>query len=211
MLITAHGGALNTGRNTPKFFQTIKGYEVDVIEVDIYRAAGTLYISHMPKLFYKRALTLAYVFDYLKDTNFKVNCDVKMNALVAPVTELAQKHNVADRLIFTGAVSRKDIAAATAGDIYLNAAFFLPMRINTENLERVKQIIDRLNSGHVKGLNLNYKKIDDAFLDKAKELGIPLSLYTVDEEARLVGLLKREELANITTNIVDAAIKSREK
>lgn len=85
------------------------------------------------------------------------------------------------------------------------------MRINTENLERVKQIIDRLNSGHVKGLNLNYKKIDDAFLDKAKELGIPLSLYTVDEEARLVGLLKREELANITTNIVDAAIKSREK
>ena len=37
MLITAHGGALGTGRNTPEFFETVKGYAVDVIEVDVYK------------------------------------------------------------------------------------------------------------------------------------------------------------------------------
>ncbi len=207
MLITAHGGALKTGRNTRKFFQTIKNYKVDVIEVDIYKRKNTLYISHLPKLYYKRALSLSYVFDYLKDKDFKVNCDVKRKGLVKCVIELAIRFNVQEKLIFTGAVSAQDIQDATFGDIYLNASFFWPTKMIASNLIAIKQKMADLKSPHIKGLNLNYKSVDNVFLDKAKELEIPLSIYTVDNHKRLVELMDRPEIANITTNIVDIALQ----
>lgn len=207
MLITAHGGALRTGRNTPRFFQTIKDYKVDVIEVDIYKRNDTLYISHLPRLHYKQALSLSYVFEYLKVNDFKVNCDVKRKGLVKCVIELAKKFNVEQKLIFTGAVSVKDICDATFGDIYLNAGFFSPTRITASNLPAIKEKIVNLKSPNIKGLNLNYKSVNNAFLDKAKELEIPLSLYTVDDKERLFELMDRAEIANITTNIVDVALQ----
>jgi len=206
MLITAHGGALDSGRNSPQYFEIIKDYKVDAIEVDIYMRAGILYIAHLPKLLYRRALPLSFVFDYLKETDFLVNCDVKRKGLVKHVAELALLHNVQDRLYFTGAVSKKDIEQATFGDIYLNASFFFPVRITAANLALIKEKIALLDNKHIKGLNLNYKSVDIAFLDKAKELELPLSLYTVDNKERLAELLAREELANITTNIVDIAL-----
>lgn len=209
MLITAHGGALGTGRNTPAFFDTIKDYKVDAIEVDIYQRGGHLYISHFPKLRMKKVLSLEFVFAWLTSTNFKVNCDVKRKGLLAPVTALAKEYNLQDRLIFTGAVDKRDILLASAGEIYLNNGIFSPLKVTTASLGEIKQTIGDLNCPFIAGLNLNYKYIDNAFLDKAKELGIALSLYTVDNEQRLKELVEREELANITTNIVDKALKYR--
>ncbi len=206
MLITAHGGALGTGRNTPKYFETIKDYKVDAIEVDIHMRAGILYISHLPKLFYHKTLPLSFVFEYLKETPFLVNCDVKRTGLVAPVIKLASVYNVQDRLYFTGAISKKDLADATSGDIYLNAGFFSPVRVTAANLELIAEKISLLDCQNVKGLNLNYKSINNVFLDKAKELGLALSLYTVDDKDKLKELLTRKELANITTNRVDIAL-----
>ena len=76
MLITAHGGALGTGRNSQKFFDTIKDYEVDVIEVDVQRRKERLYISHASGFCAKKP-SLEYVFEYIKEHDFMVNCDMK--------------------------------------------------------------------------------------------------------------------------------------
>ena len=45
-MITAHGGALGTGRNTYKYFEEMtKHPEIEAIEVDIRRAGGKLWLG----------------------------------------------------------------------------------------------------------------------------------------------------------------------
>ena len=44
-MITAHGGALNTGRNTYKYFKAMESLEMEAIEVDIRLKKGELYLG----------------------------------------------------------------------------------------------------------------------------------------------------------------------
>ena len=98
MLITAHGGALGTGRNTPEFFETVKGYAVDVIEVDVYKKKDLLYISHLPKILPRKALTLEFVFDFIKEYGFGHYIYMRI------LKRSSLQKNVADRLILQGDV-----------------------------------------------------------------------------------------------------------
>ena len=124
MLVTAHGGSFGTGRNTEKYFQTIKDYNVDIIEVDIWKRGDLLYISHLPRLFPKLwTLPLSYVFEFVKEHRFKVNCDVKQGGLVKPVTELARSYGVEDLILFTGSVKPFEIKDVT-NEVWLNRSFF---------------------------------------------------------------------------------------
>ena len=74
MIITAHGGAEGTGRNSKAFFDAIINGEIiaDVLEVDIWGSANLLYLSHSPALFKKQRLNLSYAFEVAKSKNMKV-------------------------------------------------------------------------------------------------------------------------------------------
>lgn len=208
MDITAHGGALGTGRNSQRFFDKIKDYPVDIIEVDIYQWRGHLYISHLPKLFpQKRAITLRYVFEFIKEHSFRINCDIKQKGLVKPVLALAKDVGVTENIIFTGSVSLKDICNLTEGCAYLNTVIYRPLKPVKENLHKIKAFIDNLNCAQIKGINLSYKYCTDEMLEKAHELGIRLSVFTVDDPKVLERLVKSPAIDNLTTNIPDAALK----
>lgn len=207
MLLTAHGGALGTGRNSTKYFDVIRDFAADVIEVDIYKRGGLLYISHLPRLFPKKALTLNFVFEYIKKYDFMVNCDVKRGGLVQSVLALAKEKGVEDKIIFTGSVKKKDLHYLDAGQVYLNVGFF-PKKPKVKNLVTIKSIIDAQNNQRIKGLNLNYRYCNEKMLDEAARIGLKLSVFTVDNTAELDRLLKRKELANITTNKIDYALEA---
>lgn len=209
MDITAHGGALKTGRNTPKYFDTIKNYKVDIIEVDIYKCKDLLYISHLPSLFPKRRLPLSFVFEFIEKYDFRVNCDVKTRGLVRPVLELAEKMGVSHRIIFTGAVKDVDMEFLTAGEAYLNASYFGELKPYPENIAKIKQCIDSLGNERIKGLNLGYKFCSEKMLEEADRVGLKLSIYTVDDQEVLKRLCSHAEIDNITTNIPDVALRLR--
>ncbi len=198
-MLTAHGGALNTGRNTYKYFETMKGYSIDAIEVDIWRSRHGLYISHLPAILPKKAIPLSYVFEYVKEQNVKVNCDVKQRGLVKPVLELAKKYDISSNIIFTGAVNLQESLDVNVGELYINK--IIPYKI--ENLEEIKRIIQE--NKHIAGINLSYKYCSDEFIVRAAELDIPLSIYTVDKEDELKRIIKHG-VRNVTTNIIDIAI-----
>ncbi|MDR2091329.1 MAG: hypothetical protein LBP62_06780 [Clostridiales bacterium] len=231
MIITAHGGALNTGRNGVKFFETIKNYPVDAVEVDVRQKGGELYISHMPPLFLKKILPLSFVFEFIKENGFKVNCDMKRGGTAGAVFLAAQKAGAQDRLIFTGRVERDDLeelrgsaeflrakergvsGRVERGDlkelrgaaVYLDPKFF-GFSIDG-NLGRVKDEIEKLNCPFVKGININYRRCGESVLVEAEKYGVGLSVYTVDDAAELRRLTGRAAVENITTNIPDEAIK----
>ncbi|MFA5449926.1 MAG: glycerophosphodiester phosphodiesterase [Clostridia bacterium] len=212
VMITAHGGAMRTGRNTQKYFDEIHKYEVDAIEVDIWSRGDTLYLSHaMPRLRLGRAIRLEYVLEYCKKHNLKVNCDVKRRGLVKPVVALAKRLNAENYIYFTGAVRSFEIAHLTAGEVYVNNGFYSDkFALSKENLPQIKSYLDSFNNPRIKGLNIHYRNASDELIDKAHSLGLGLSVYTVDNKEVLARLLAKE-VDNITTNIVDVALKLKER
>lgn len=222
MYLTAHGGALNTGRNTPEFFETIKNYPVDIIEVDVQSSGGLLYISHVNSLTPKKEIPLSFVFEFIDKYDFKVNCDVKKKGMVKPVLELAVEMGVENRIFFTGKVRGNDLKNLTAGRVYLNLDFFrsrLPVLkylwlyfyrnalSSNKFVEKLCKIIAAEKHPAIAGINLKYKYCTEKMLEIAQRNNLRLSVYTVDDVKVLKRLLRHQEIDNITTNIPDKALE----
>ncbi|MDE6614888.1 MAG: hypothetical protein K2K24_05200, partial [Clostridia bacterium] len=166
-MITAHGGAMETGRNTQAFFDRIDEYKADVFEVDIYKKNDLLYLSHLPSFFkYKEKLTLRYAFGLAKEKGLKINCDLKQKGIIKDVIALAKEVGVEDLLIFTGCVRLEDSKDIDCGQAWLNN---IGIKYVKENIKAIKEKIDSYNNPHFAGLNLSYKKIDDEFLAECKK------------------------------------------
>ena len=101
MLITAHGGAYGTGRNSKMYFSRIPEYGCDALEVDVRKRGKRLYISHLPALFSKRRLSLEYAFEKAKEYGLYINCDMKECGLLEDVLALARKVGIEDKIFFT--------------------------------------------------------------------------------------------------------------
>lgn len=210
MMITAHGGALATGKNTYRYFRKMSDYKIDSIEVDIRSWNKVLHLAHtLPRPFLFRAIRLSYVFDYCKKHNVMVNCDVKRKGLVKPVLDLAKSMDAADYIYFTGSVAPKEIPNLDAGIVYVNNLFYdKKYSLSVENLPKIKEYLDSFNNPRIKGINIHYSYASNEFIKKAKEIGLGVSIYTVDDAAMLERLIALEP-DNITTNRIDLALPLR--
>lgn len=207
-MVTAHGGSLDTERNSQKYFDTIKDYNVDIIEVDIQKKGKLLYLNHMPKLFNaKKCLPLSYAFEFIAKHNFKINCDVKRKGIVKDVLKLAKERGVLDRIIFTGSVSKRDIPHLNAGMAYLNRWFFKTVTIKAKNMQKIKSKIASYNNPRVVGVNLRYTLLTDDILAECEKINLPVSTFTVDSTKQLKELCNATFLDNITTNKPDEAME----
>ena len=204
--ITAHGGALNTGRNTQAFFAKMAEVLPDAIEVDVRRRGKTLYLSHNPHWSYKNHLTLRDAFAFVKTHGMKINCDLKEKGIMPDCLTLAKEMGVQDHVIFTGHCLPRHLKKVDCAEIYVNKSFYesvIPLTPAT--LAKVWEHIKSHNCPHITGLNLDYRHHgSDALIAKAKELNIPLSFYTVDDPQLLRHYLNLG-IANVTTNLVDIA------
>lgn len=211
MIITAHGGALKTGRNTLNFFETIYDYGVDAIEVDIRLRGDELVLAHLPHEACKKdALTLRYALEYAKNNDLFINCDVKAKFMVKKVLALAAEIGVSEQIIFTGSVSRGDLKNLGGGACaYLNKSFF-PLAATPKNAPKIKAIIDKYASKYpdckIVGINFNYKLVSDEFAKACNDCGVRISTFTVDNPAEIERIAKLEAIDNITTNIPDKAL-----
>lgn len=210
MILTAHGGAEGTGRNSMRYFNEIFQHKINAIEVDVRKSGRLLYISHMRTFFPKKAIPLTYVFEYVKEHNLKVNCDLKNRRIIGEVIALAKSMQVLTNLIFTGAIYPKDLPNITAGDVYVNNCFYFPLAPNIDNITKIKKILDDTNNKHIIGLNIQYRYATDEFIKKAKELNLPLSVYTLDSDSELRRIIPYD-VANITTNTVISALNIMEE
>ena len=208
-MITAHGGALGTGRNTRTYFDNIGVYCADAIEVDIYRKGGLLYLSHLPAPFgYRNRVTLKEAFELVGRTGHKINCDLKMRGLVGDVIRLAEEVGVTDNLIFTGAVRLTDSAQLTAGQAWLNKIEGLPY--TAANVPAIKKVLEETGNHHFAGLNINKRYGTDEFLAACRDNGVELSVFTLDDYGRLARFIEWG-VANVTTNLPTVAEEIRRK
>lgn len=207
MIVTAHGGALDTGRNTLTYLQKMCKFNIDAIEIDIRRMFGKLYLAHTPfDLLNPKKLSLAEAFIFVKENGWSVNCDVKFIGLVKPVLEEAGKTGIEDKVIFTGSVSPHDVKHLNAGCAYLNASFF-PYKMKAENVPKIKAFIEKFDNPRLKGININYRKITDEFADACQRENLDISAYTVDVFEHIERVVKYPAVVNVTTNIHHKALQ----
>lgn len=196
MIITAHGGALGTGRNSKAYFNNIDKYNADAIEVDIYKSGDLLYLSHWPSFFPKRKLTLRYAFELVKQNGKLINCDLKMGGIIKDVIALAKQVGVQDQLIFTGSVNINDSDVIDCGQVWFNS---VGIEYSKDNVKAIKEKIDGYNNPHFAGLNVNYRKIDVDFVNECKKYDLKLSVFRIDGGNALTTYGKIID-GNITTN-----------
>lgn len=196
-MITAHGGAMGTGRNTIKYFENIDKYNADAIEIDIRKRGGILHLAHMPAPFtYKKRPTLRYAFEIVKQKQIKVNCDLKNRGIIGEVIALAKEVGVENLLIFTGAAKLSDDKTVDCGEVWFNS---VGIKYVAENVKAIKEKIDSYHNPRFAGINLNYKKINDEFLAECKKYDLKLSVFTMDDDSVMQKYAKKID-GNITTN-----------
>lgn len=211
-MITAHGGALNTGRNTYAYFKAMEDLAMEAIEVDIRLKNGVLYLGHLHVPFRKsKRIPLRFAFEFCKKYNKRINCDVKRAGLVKPVQQLAEELGIEHLVYFTGSVSPEEVKDLGGCDLYVNNSFYATkFLLTTTNLPKIKEYLDSFNSERVKGININYLLTNRELWLKAMELGIGVSIFTVDNEQVLEQIINLG-FDNITTNKVTSALIFRNK
>lgn len=127
-LITAHSGCESTLQDSMESVELAIEFGADAIEMDVRRAdGGLLYISHDRKCGNEilEKISLESVFERIKDTSLKFNCDIKEPFALPGTLDMARHFGFGpDRLILTGSVSPEQLAHEPAiterASIYIN-------------------------------------------------------------------------------------------
>lgn len=205
-MITAHGGANGTWKNSIRYLNAMRAFPVDAIEVDVRKKGNMLFTSHLFGIITKKKMRLRTVFDYIKERGIMVNCDLKNRGIVQDVVALAKQKGVEHLVYFTGWFYEDDVKKLEGCSVYLNGCFYAPLKPSVKTLPLIKQKIDALNNPRIKGININIRKLTDEMIVKAKEIGLGLSVYTVDKEKDIIRMLN-SGVDNVTTNKVSKVYK----
>ena len=112
--ITAHSGCEGTPQDQLDTVEIALELGADIIEMDIRRAQDhVLRISHdaLDPEGYAQKPTLEEVFRRIKDTDLKINCDVKEEATLWDIFRMADEYGIGkDRLILSGNTSPEQLA-----------------------------------------------------------------------------------------------------
>ena len=199
-MITAHGGAGGTGRNSAEYFSAVEsgGIVCDAVEVDIWGKPGCLYLSHAPSLFKRRKIKLEYAFELAKQLNLKINCDIKKPSLFLPVLNAAKKCGVTQHVYFTGATKPRHVKFLDECEIYANESFY-KRHANRRDPQAIKAYIDSFKNPRLRGININYKRVTHGFILRCVKLGLGVSVYFADT-LPAIQFLMQAGVQNITTD-----------
>ena len=207
MIITAHSGCDDTGKNSMAFLRHAAGLPVDALEIDIRRAGdGRLLLSHDP-IGEVPLVSLEDAFAFFADKSQRINCDLKEYDLEDDVLRMADACGVKrERLLFTGSVTdcmhardrRPDV------DIFINAeelipGFYEPFLAGRADRDVFTELLKRCRTAGMEVLNINYRVCDDAMLALCRKEGIGLSVWTVDDPAQ-VRRFSEAGAVNLTSN-----------
>ena len=112
--ITAHSGCEQLPKDSLASVDCALELQADAAELDVRRTRdGRLYISHNACTGEEIAqrITLEQVFDRIRGTGLRMNCDIKEAFAVSSTLDLADSCGIPrEQLILTGAVSAETLA-----------------------------------------------------------------------------------------------------
>ena len=201
-IITAHAGCEGTLPNSIGHIKSAIASGAEIVEVDVRADGEVLYLSHDLPEDPSRCVTLESCFDLVKKTeNLSLNLDMKTEGLIPRVLELAKKHGLCERIVFTGASRYRRSEAVNAGaDMW-------------RNMWKGDSVPDGIKANRADGslaLNVWFPLINEEYDKELKSFSNGFSAWTVDNEEDMVRFL-RMGIMNITTRRPVLAVKLREE
>lgn len=180
-LITAHAGCENTKANTMESLKLAVTLPCDVIEIDVRKKDGRLWLLHNEIETTKGLVSLEEALTFLKAYSKKINCDLK-EEILQETANLVEKLGLIRQVVYTGSVTLQDISrdSKIRGHIFLNIENICgKAQLDEEDIDGLLELYEKLEVG---GMNIEFSKVDDLFMKKAQEKKILITVWTVDEE-----------------------------
>ncbi|MBQ7184046.1 MAG: glycerophosphodiester phosphodiesterase [Clostridia bacterium] len=223
-MITAHSGCEGTSDDSIASIETGIALGADCVEVDVRTGKdGSLQLSHDEIGDKTGLITLREAFALVRESGIAVNCDLKEYGALLPVLALAEECGLTrEQLIFSGCVDPKFLishpGAAARSRIFLNSEELVSDLAGNRDLRRAEQAAfllahprptaERFRRTGAAALNAPYGIMTDDLIGALRAEGIPLSLWTLNDEDVLREYMKKE-LLNITTRVPSAALRIR--
>ena len=236
-MITGHSGFENTGEATINSVATAIRMNLDCVEVDVrLDPEGTPRLSHDDFANYREAVLLRDVFELIAKSDIRINVDLKTPDPLYAVLDLAEKCALKPgQLIFSGSVEGRALDADAniarrarifwnleeiCKSYFLNAEEYRAMRAlsHEEGREvmdklmndRFEEFVDVVKTRDVAAVNLSYRHLKYETLEKLRARGIPLSVWTVNDEDWMKKIFALAAV-NLTSMEPTLALKVREE
>lgn len=203
-MVTAHSGCEGTPDNSLAYVRHALQGQADALEIDVHRRrSGELYISHDPSE--AAQPNLQEVFSLLRGSGRKLNCDLKEPGLEQAVLALAEQSGVGQQILFSGEVAwealrDERVRCRTLMNIEcvlpeIAQAYHRGEMPGAETAGQAAQVFARTGA---LALNVNVKMCTLEILALFRERGVPLSVWTVNEEDAARRMLEAQ-VFNITS------------
>lgn len=216
--ITAHSGCDGTPDNSLEFVRYALQTRADALEVDVRKTEdGGLAISHDAIVPGQDAPSLDAVFELVAQSDKWVNCDLKQPDLENAVIDLAKKHGLLQRLIFSGTVSLERVRTQPELTrdvlVYINIEELMPglyEQLKEEErieLSQIRQAAALCREYGLRVLNVYEKLCTPQFMQIMEQEGVRVSAWTVDDPARAAELAAAPAIENITSRVPETLLR----
>lgn len=205
-VITAHSGCEGTPDNSLEHIRAAISSGAEMLEIDINRHDGVLYLTHNPQTDYSACPTFEQCLTLVAPTDMCMNCDVKTVGLTADVMTLAAKYQMESRIVFTGSVGEEELPALndTRGDWWLS---LWHSDHEPEDLVNACEKYHRLNDLY-RLINLDHTMVNEQVCRTVHDAGYRLSVWTVNRE-EMIRRMMEYGVWNITTRQPLLALRLR--
>lgn len=204
--ITSHTGCMDTADNSLDSIK--KGIEngADTIEFDLYfDKNGNPVLSHDEPVGDEVTLDEAFAYLYTFD-GVHANVDIKTVDALEKVYPLAVKHNVQDRIFYTGV---NDGFVEAVKEKSPEVKYYLNVNVDkkkNKDEEYLLSLVEKVKSAGAIGINLNFKSASKELVEIFHENGLLVSIWTVDDKYNMYKILSFAP-DNITTRRPDKLSK----
>lgn len=179
--LTYHAGALKTEPNTVESINAALAHGAKVVEFDVtFRPDGTPVIIHACAPSENEGVLLDEALAAVsKSENCRINLDIKSTANLPQVDALVKKHNLFERVFYTG-VFREWVNAVKAGSAI---PYYLNHNISAEEAkskELLQKLADEIIALGAIGLNSNFRNASLTATETMRKNGLLVSYWTVN-------------------------------
>lgn len=198
--ITAHTGAFDTVDNTLESLEVAIKNNVEVYEVDIrQRPDGTVVMGHDIITTNSDGVELTTVFEKIKETDIKLNLDIKETRVLKPLHDLIVEYSLSNQVFLTGIeVFQVNKVKENCPNIeyYIN---YMPSRFQIFGQEYQKRILELMEKTGAVGINCKHIYASRTLSNLLHQNGYKLSVWTVDKKYEIKrALINKPD--NITTH-----------
>ena len=197
--VTCHAGAMHTKPNSLDSIAAALEWGAQVVEFDVsFRPDGTPVIIHDSSPSQNQGALLKDALAIVaKYKSCKINLDIKSTANLGAVDNLVKEAGLFDRVFYTGVFADWVETVKTTSSI----PYYLNHKITSDEASdphAAQAVADKAKALGAMGINSNFGGASKTFVEKMRENGLLVSLWTVNNAADMIKVIDLKP-DNITT------------